>query len=116
MAALRHFVQGVQAMEAELDRVLATVLFTDIVNSTATAAGMGDARWREVIEQHDQLARAMVSRYRGTFVRGTGDGMLAIFDGPARAVRCAQAFAQAVRLLGVEVRGRCPHGRDRARW
>jgi class 3 adenylate cyclase len=84
--------------------VLATVLFTDIVDSTATATTMGDARWKKLIEDHDHLAKATVARFRGTLVRGTGDGMLATFDGPARGVKCARAFVEAVRSLGVEAR------------
>jgi class 3 adenylate cyclase len=102
--ALRDFVQGIRDEEAELDRVLATVLFTDIVDSTATAAVMGDAKWRKLIDEHDRTAKAVVSRYRGEYVESTGDGMLATFDGPARAVRCAQALGQAVKALGVEIR------------
>jgi class 3 adenylate cyclase/pimeloyl-ACP methyl ester carboxylesterase len=98
------FLDSVSDEESELDRVLATVLFSDIVDSTATAAVMGDTRWRTLIEHHDQLARGLVARYRGTFVRGTGDGMLATFDGPARAVHCAQAMVETARALGVEVR------------
>ena len=98
------FLDSVSAEQAEFDRVLATVLFTDIVDSTATAAVMGDAKWREVVTEHDRLARAIVGRYRGEFVRGTGDGMLATFDGPARGIRCAQALTESVKLLGVNVR------------
>jgi class 3 adenylate cyclase len=101
---LREFVLSVKDEEAELDRVLATVLFTDIVDSTATAAVMGDAKWRTLINEHDRIAKATIARYRGEYVEGTGDGLLATFDGPARAVRCAQALAEAVRPLGVEIR------------
>ena len=108
--AVREFIEGLHAVEQELDRVLATVLFTDIVDSTATAAVMGDAKWRALIEDHDKLAKAMVSRFRGTFVRGTGDGMLATFDGPARAVRCAEAFVEAIKPHGVEIRAGCHTG------
>ena len=104
VGALREFVQGIRDEEAELDRVLATVLFTDIVDSTATAAVMGDAKWRKLIDEHDRVGKAVVSRYRGEFVHSTGDGLLATFDGPARAVRCAQALADAVKPLGVEIR------------
>ena len=102
LTAIQTFL-GVEG-DANRDRVLATVLFTDIVNSTAFAAKIGDVRWRALIEEHDRKAREIVDRYRGTFVHGTGDGMLATFDGPARAVRCAQAFVEAARSLGVEVR------------
>jgi class 3 adenylate cyclase len=104
VAAIHEFQQGIRDEEAEFDRVLATVLFTDIVDSTATAAVMGDSKWRALIETHDSVARGTVARYRGTFVRGTGDGMLATFDGPARAVRCAQAFGEAMGSHGVEIR------------
>ena len=90
--------------EASFDRVLATVLFTDIVDSTATAATIGDAKWRKLIDEHDSVSKAIVARYRGEYVESTGDGLLATFDGPARAVRCAQALAEAVKPLGVEIR------------
>jgi class 3 adenylate cyclase len=101
---IERFVRGVRDEEAELDRVLATVLFTDIVDSTATAAEMGDARWRELIDQHDRLAKGMVARYRGQYRKSTGDGLMATFDGPARAVRCAQALVEGMKPLGVEIR------------
>jgi len=117
VGALREFVQGIRDEEAEFDRVLATVLFTDIVDSTATAAVMGDAKWRALIDQHDRLAKALISRYRGTYHKSTGDGLMATFDGPARAVRCAQAFVEAVKPLGIEVRtgahtGEITHGKN----
>jgi class 3 adenylate cyclase len=86
------------------DRVLATVLFTDIVDSTATAAFLGDAKWRKMIDEHDRIAKALVARYRGEYIHSTGDGLLATFDGPARAVRCAQAIVEAMRPLGLELR------------
>lgn len=88
----------------EPDRVLATILFTDIVDSTATAAEVGDRRWREVLEQHDRIVRAELGRARGREVKTMGDGFLATFDGPARAIGCAMAIAKAVRALGVEIR------------
>ena len=84
--------------------MLATVLFTDIVDSTAAAAVLGDAKWRTLIDEHDRMANALVARYRGEFVQSTGDGLLATFDGPARAVRCALALIDATRPLGVEIR------------
>ena len=86
------------------DRVLATVLFTDIVDSTPRAAELGDARWREVLERHDELARAEVARFGGAIADFTGDGLLASFDGPARAVRCAFALRDRMRTLGLEIR------------
>jgi class 3 adenylate cyclase len=104
VAALRAFIAEVRDEQAELDRVLATVLFTDIVDSTATAAVMGDARWRALLEEHHRLARGIVARYRGEYVESTGDGMLATFDGPARAVRCAKALEEAVAPLGIQIR------------
>ena len=86
------------------DRVLATILFTDIASSTERAAEVGDRRWRELLGRHDALARAQLERYRGREVKLTGDGVLATFDGPARAVACAAAIGREVRALGLEVR------------
>lgn len=88
----------------EPDRVLATVLFTDVVDSTAKAAAMGDRGWRELLEQHDRIIRAEIGRARGREVKTMGDGFLATFDGPARAIACATAIVGAVRALGIEVR------------
>ena len=90
--------------ESEPDRVLATVLFTDIVGSTARAAELGDARWRELIEAHHGLIRRQLARFRGTELDTAGDGFFASFDGPARAIRCATAITEGVRELGIEVR------------
>lgn len=90
--------------ESERNRVLATVLFTDIVDSTAQAAALGDRRWRELREQHDRVVRAQLARHRGREVKTMGDGFLATFDGPARAVRCARAVCETVGSLGVDVR------------
>jgi class 3 adenylate cyclase len=104
VAALSGFVREVRDEEADLDRVLATVLFTDIVDSTSTAAVLGDAKWRALLDEHDRIAKGLIARHRGTYRKSTGDGLMATFDGPARAVRCAQAFVQAVRPLGIEVR------------
>jgi class 3 adenylate cyclase len=88
----------------EPDRVLATVMFTDIVDSTSRAARLGDHRWRELLERHDQLVRREIERHRGREVKTMGDGFLAIFDGPARAIRSATSACQAVRALGLEIR------------
>jgi class 3 adenylate cyclase len=88
----------------EPDRVLATVLFTDIVDSTARAADLGDARWRDLLERHDTLVRSHLDRHRGREVKTTGDGFLATFDGPARAIRCACDITVDVRRLGLDVR------------
>jgi pimeloyl-ACP methyl ester carboxylesterase len=90
--------------EAEPDRVLATVLFTDIVGSTARAAEVGDRAWRELLEQHHALIRRELVRFRGAELDVAGDGFFARFDGPARAVRCACSITEAVRQLGIEVR------------
>ena len=86
------------------DRVLATVLFTDIVDSTATAAELGDQRWKERIREHDVIVRHELARRRGREIRTTGDGFLATFDGPARAIRCAESIRDAIRKTGLEVR------------
>ncbi len=86
------------------DRALATVLFTDIVGSTQRAANLGDRAWRDVLERHHAIIRELLARSRGIEMDTAGDGFFATFDGPARAVRCAQAAVQAVRVLGVEIR------------
>ena len=88
----------------EPDRVLATVLFTDIVGSTKRAAELGDRRWRELLHEHDSLVRRELERFRGRFVKSTGDGVLATFDGPARGIRCAGRVVECVRELGLELR------------
>jgi len=110
VSALEHFLASVRDEQAELDRMLATVLFTDIVGSTEKACGLGDRRWAELLERHHQTVRAMLARYRGTEVSTAGDGFLATFDGPARAVKCAQGICEAVRPLGLEVRAGCHTG------
>lgn len=86
------------------DRVLATVLFTDIVGSTERAAEMGDAKWRGLLEEHDLLVRRELERFRGREVKTTGDGFLATFDGPARAIRCAASTGKALGEIGIEIR------------
>src|SRR5437763_14939602 len=88
----------------EPDRVLATVLFTDIVGSTERAAELGDRRWRELLSTHDAAVRRELERFRGREVDTAGDGFLATFDGPARAVRCALSAGEAVQQLGVKIR------------
>jgi class 3 adenylate cyclase len=102
--AIEAFLDGVGEASTSLDRVLATVLFTDIVDSTARAAELGDRAWRDVVERHHRTVRALLARYRGVEVDTAGDGFFATFDGPARAVRCAQACIEAVRSLGIEIR------------
>jgi class 3 adenylate cyclase/pimeloyl-ACP methyl ester carboxylesterase len=101
---IHRFLGTVRSEEADLDRVLATILFTDIVDSTQKASEIGDRAWRELVGSHDSIVRALLSRYRGREVVAAGDGFFATFDGPARAVRCAQAITSAVRRLGIEVR------------
>jgi class 3 adenylate cyclase len=101
---IEGFVAEVRGEEADLDRVLATVLFTDIVGSTATAVELGDKGWKDLVERHHGVVRAMLGRFRGTEVDTAGDGFFATFDGPARAVRCALAIRDAVTDLGIEVR------------
>ena len=88
----------------DLERVLATVLFTDIVDSTRSAAEMGDQRWRRLLDSHDQLARQTVEKHRGILVKSTGDGILATFDGPGRGVRCALALGAASNQIGLPLR------------
>jgi class 3 adenylate cyclase/pimeloyl-ACP methyl ester carboxylesterase len=88
----------------DVDRVLATVMFTDIVGSTESAARLGDRRWGDVVARHDELVRRQLERYRGRPVKTLGDGFLATFDGPARAIRCAHEISEGVRTLGIEVR------------
>ncbi|HJQ60207.1 MAG TPA: adenylate/guanylate cyclase domain-containing protein [Vineibacter sp.] len=103
MSAIRDFVGATQA-SVEPDRMLATVLFTDIVDSTRRASELGDTQWRSVLDAHNSLARNELRRFRGREVKMLGDGLLATFDGPARAVRCAQAIATDVRGLGIAIR------------
>ena len=86
------------------DRLLATVLFTDIVDSTAQAAAIGDREWRAIRERHDSLVRSQLAHFRGREVKTMGDGFLATFDGRARAVRCAQSIMRGTEVLGIEVR------------
>ena len=88
----------------DLDRVLLTVLFMDIVDSTSRAASMGDRAWKDVLTDHHRRTRELVERFRGSEVDAVGDGFFFVFDSPARAVRCAEAVVQAVRPLGIEIR------------
>jgi pimeloyl-ACP methyl ester carboxylesterase len=101
--AIEEFVTGT-APQREPDRVLATVLFTDIVGSTARATKLGDRQWRGVLEDHEQIARRELARFGGHLIKTTGDGTLATFDGPARGIRSACAIRDSVQELGVEVR------------
>ena len=95
---------GVRYEPVVADRVLATVLFTDIVGSTEHLAAVGDARWKELLASHDEIVKREIERHRGRYIDSTGDGMLATLDGPALAVRCAEEIGEAVRPLGVAVR------------
>jgi class 3 adenylate cyclase/pimeloyl-ACP methyl ester carboxylesterase len=88
----------------DLDRMLATVLFTDIVSSTERTARVGDQHWRKLLDHHDRVAQSEVARFRGNLVNTTGDGLLATFDGPARAIGCAQAIRKGVKQLGIDIR------------
>jgi class 3 adenylate cyclase/dihydrofolate reductase len=96
-------VRSLQAAQ-NTDRVLATVLFTDIVDSTQRAADLGDREWRRLLDRHDQVSRAEVTRWHGTYVKSTGDGLLATFDAPTRALRCAFGLKESLASLGLEIR------------
>jgi class 3 adenylate cyclase len=114
---VEEFLTG-QRHEHAVDRVLATVLFTDIVDSTRRATELGDQRWRELLERHDEITRAEIARFQGRVIKHTGDGFLATFDGPTRALRCATTLAERMPELGIDVRsglhtGECePRGDD----
>ncbi|MCV7214530.1 adenylate/guanylate cyclase domain-containing protein [Mycobacterium crocinum] len=101
--AIAEFLTGEQPAVAD-DRVLATVLFTDIVDSTRRAAEMGDRDWHALLDAHDAIVRSQLTRFRGREVNTSGDGFLAMFDGPQRAIRCAMAIRDAVHTLGIEIR------------
>jgi len=101
--AIEEFVTG-RLPRHGVDRVLATVMFTDVVGSTEQAAGMGDRRWSELLATHHGLIRAELDRFRGREIETTGDGFLAVFDGPGRAIRCACAIRDAVGAVGLQVR------------
>jgi class 3 adenylate cyclase len=101
---LDRFLAGVGDEEAVFDRVLATVLFTDIVDSTQRAVELGDRAWKDLVQRHHQTVRSVLTRYRGVEIDTAGDGFFATFDGPARAVRAAQQIGAALRPLGLEVR------------
>ena len=100
---IRAFLTGAR-FAPEPDRVLATVMFTDVVSSTQRAVALGDRRWKDVLDAHDEAVREQLATFRGREVKTTGDGFLATFDGPARAIRCGHAIADAARQLGVDVR------------
>ena len=102
-AEVEEFVTG-QRTERETERTLATVLFTDIVDSTTRAAALGDRRWRELLDSHDVAVRREITRARGREIKTTGDGFLVAFDGPARAIRCGLAISAEARRIGLDVR------------
>jgi class 3 adenylate cyclase len=103
LGEIEEFLTGARSA-AEPDRVLSTVMFADIVGSTARAAELGDGRWRELLAAYEAAVRRELARFRGREVKMLGDGCLATFDGPARAIRCARAIADAVGAIGLEVR------------
>ena len=103
LGEIEEFLTGTRGTP-NTDRMLATILFTDIVDSTKRAAGTGDRRWRELLDNHDRMAGRQVHRFGGRQVKTTGDGILATFDGPARAIQCGLAICDGARQLGVEVR------------
>lgn len=100
---IEEFLTGART-RPEPDRVLATVLFTDIVDSTSKAAAMGDSRWRDLLEAHNGIVDRGLGTWRGRLVKSTGDGILATFDGPGRAIQCAAALCREMRSLGVQIR------------
>ncbi len=101
---IREFLTGTRGESVDDDRMLATVMFTDIVDSTKRAAQMGDRAWRDLLDSHDAIVRSQLGRFRGREVKTVGDGFLATFDGPQRAIKCALAVREAVRPMGLEVR------------
>lgn len=103
LEGIEEFLTGTRP-SPESDRVLAAILFTDIVGSTERAAELGDRRWRDLLESHSAGARTVIEQFRGRLIKTTGDGVLATFDGPGRAIRCANALREALRPLGIEIR------------
>jgi class 3 adenylate cyclase/pimeloyl-ACP methyl ester carboxylesterase len=103
MGQIVEFVTGARPA-IDVDRVLTTILFTDIVGSTEQATSLGDRRWRTLLDAHDRVVRDLLREFRGNEVNTTGDGFLATFDGPARALRCGRAIVEAVSSLGIDVR------------
>jgi class 3 adenylate cyclase len=103
MPEIEEFVTGTRSA-LDVDRVLATMLFTDIVESTERAASIGDRAWKELLGRHDEIAKRTIDRHRGRFVNSAGDGLLAVFDGPARAIRCATMMHDEMRALELDIR------------
>jgi class 3 adenylate cyclase len=104
IAEIRRFLSGSEVVPQPTERELATVLFTDIVDSSRSLSEKGDAWWRSTLERHDAEAADLIELHRGQLVKSTGDGLLATFDGPGRAVQCACAFSQRMAHLGIEIR------------
>lgn len=100
---IEEFLSGIPGGSVP-DRALATVLFTDIVNSTDLAASRGDRRWKAILETYDGIAQDQVGRFQGRFIESTGDGALATFDRPGRAIRAARAIQESIRALGIDIR------------
>jgi pimeloyl-ACP methyl ester carboxylesterase len=112
---IEEFITGKrQSTLPDLERVLATILFTDIADSTRRAAELGDHSWRRLLDEHDRTARRMVEKYRGTLVKTTGDGILATFDGPARAIRCALDFEATTMRIGLPLRAGLHTGKSKS--
>jgi class 3 adenylate cyclase len=103
IAEIAEFLTGERSL-GEIDRILTTVLFTDIVGSTTRAASLGDRSWRSLLDAHDRAVREQFRRFRGNEINTTGDGFVASFDGPARAIRCAREITEATDALGIELR------------
>jgi class 3 adenylate cyclase len=102
---IKEFITGDRATaSSDYGRVLATVLFTDVVDSTGNALAVGDQTWHRLLDSHDQIARQIVDKHRGNLIKTTGDGILATFDGPGRAIRCALAFGAAAKQIGLPLR------------
>ena len=104
LSLTEEFLTGHHSTPKQGERVLATVLFTDIVDSTARAAALGDRAWRQVLDRHDTISRSTVSEWDGRLVKGTGDGMLATFDAPARGLRCADELRSSLADAGIAIR------------
>jgi class 3 adenylate cyclase len=104
VAEIQDFLTGSRPDTVEVERVLATVLFTDIVGSTERAVALGDRAWRDLLDRHHAVVRQQIERHRGREIGNSGDGFLATFDGPARAIRCAKSIRDEVRSLGLEIR------------
>jgi pimeloyl-ACP methyl ester carboxylesterase len=103
--AIEEFITGSQpTRRGTLDRMLATVVFTDLVQSTANAAAIGDSAWKSILESHDRIVHTIIDQYRGEFIKSTGDGVLAVFDGPGRAIEATERIRDNLASLGLEIR------------